>query len=145
MAQLVLGMGMAHSPMVILEDTLWKDYAEQLDYTSPLLIDTTGKPVTYEQLVEQVGDRFAQQATTEVWKLQYAAARQAVARQAADVATAQLDVLVVIGDDQLELFSYANMPALSIYYGDRLLSGIIPERYRVTQAIWQGIAKGYAM
>lgn len=145
MAQLVLGMGMAHSPMVILEDTLWKDYAEQLDYTSPLLIDTTGKPVTYEQLVEQVGDRFAQQATPEVWKQQYAAARQAVARQAADVATAQLDVLVVIGDDQLELFSYANMPALSIYYGDRLLSGIIPERYRVSQAIWQGIAKGYAM
>ena len=80
MAQLVLGMGMAHSPMVILEDTLWKDYAEQLDYTSSLLIDTTGTPVTYEQLVEQAGDRFAQQATPAVWKQQYAATRQAVAR-----------------------------------------------------------------
>ncbi len=145
MAQLVLGMGMAHSPMVILEDTLWKDYAEQLDYTSSLLIDTTGTPVTYEQLVEQAGDRFAQQATPAVWKQQYAATRQAVARLAADVAAAHLDVLVIIGDDQLELFSYANMPALSIYYGDKLQSGIIPGRYRISEAIWQRIAKGYAM
>lgn len=145
MAQLVLGMGMAHSPMVILEDTLWQDYAVQLDYTSPLLIDTTGKPVTYTQLVEQVGDRFAQQATPQVWKQQYTAARQAVARLADDVAAAQLDVLVIIGDDQLELFSYANMPALSIYYGDKIQSGLVPGRYHVSETIRQGIAKGYAM
>ena len=30
------------------------------------------------------------------------------------------DAVVIVGDDQEELFSDANMPAVSIYYGDRI-------------------------
>ncbi|MBV9231955.1 MAG: extradiol ring-cleavage dioxygenase [Chloroflexi bacterium] len=144
MAQLALGVGMAHSTMIVLEDTLWPAWAE-FDKRSSLLIDTRGQPVSYEQLVEQVGDRFAQQATPEVWKGQYAGARKAIARLAAEVAEEHLDVLVIIGDDQLELFSYENMPALSIFYGEHIISGVLSIREGGNKELLQAMANGYAM
>ncbi len=144
MAQLVLGMAMSHSPMVFLDETFWEEY-QNLDFESTLLIDTTGRPVTYEQLVEQNGNRYAREAVPERWKEQYAATRRAIARLAADVTEGHLDALVIIGDDQLELFSYANMPALSIVYSDKLISGRLPARYQMSEKMRNAIEKGYAM
>src|SRR5947209_12364249 len=102
MAQLVLGIGMSHSTMVTLDDSLWGEWAAQ-DAALAILFDAEGQAVTYAQLAERAGDRFVQQATPRFWKEQYATVRQAVARLAVDLASARLDVLVVVGDDQLEL------------------------------------------
>src|SRR5437763_16526967 len=83
--------------------------------------------------------------------------RQAVARLAAEVASASLDVLIVVGDDQLELFSFANMPALAIFYGERITSGIWtsslakyqrhgqPTAAPLSQRLQRAVADGYAM
>ncbi len=156
MAQLVLGIGMSHSTMVTLDDSLWGEWAAQ-DSTLAILFDTEGQAVTYAQLAERAGDRYAQQATPQRWKDQYAAVRQAVARLAADVASARLDVLVVVGDDQLELFSFANMPALAIFYGDRIASGLWTSRFAtyqrqgqpssapLSQRLQRAVAESYAM
>lgn len=156
MAQLVLGIGMSHSTMVTLDDSLWGEWAAQ-DATFGILFDTEGQPVTYAQLAERAGDRYAQQATPQHWKEQYAAAQQAVARLAADVASARLDVLVIIGDDQLEMFSLANMPALAIFYGDRIVSGLWSSRFAMyqrqgrppsaplSQRLQRAVVEGYAM
>ncbi len=156
MAQLVLGMGMSHSTMVTLDDSLWGEWAAQ-DSAFAILFDTEGQTVTYAQLAERAGDRYAQQATPQHWKKQYAAARQAVARLAADVASARLDVLVVVGDDQLELFSLANMPAIAIFYGDRIVSGLWTSRFAayqrqgqppsapLSQRLQRALVEGYAM
>src|SRR2546421_11817391 len=116
MAQLVLGIGMSHSTMVTLDDSLWGEWAAQ-DSTLAILFDTEGQAVTYARLAERAGGRYAQQATPRHWKEQYATVRQAVARLAAEVASARLDVLIVLGDDQLALFSFANMPSLPLLYG----------------------------
>jgi hypothetical protein len=143
MAQLVLGMGMAHSFLVFLEDSQWSEIAEQFDRYHPFLVDTTGNPITYAQLAEQTDNRFAQQTTPRVWQQQHIAIRQAIARLASDLAAAHLDVLIIVGDDQMELFSYANMPALSIFYGDRLISGTMSERSRVFKTTFrEEVAKG---
>jgi len=156
MAQLVLGMGMSHSTMVTLDDSLWGEWAAQ-DETFAILFDAEGEAVTYAQLAERVGDRYAQQVTPQHWKKQYAAVRQAVARLAAEVASARLDVLVVVGDDQLELLSFANMPALAIYYGDRIVSGLWTSRFvtyqrqgqlpsaPLSQKLQRAVVEGYAM
>ena len=156
MAQLVRGIGMSHSTMVTLDDSLWGDWAAQ-DSTIAILFDMEGQAVTYAQLAERAGDRYAQQATPQHWKKQYAAVRKAVARLAADVASARLDVLVVVGDDQLELFSLANMPALAIFYGDRIVSGLWtssfatyqrqgqPSRAPLSQRLQRAVVEGYAM
>ncbi len=37
-----------------------------------------------------------------------------------DIAAAALDALIVIGDDQEELFDYSNMPAIGVYYGETI-------------------------
>ncbi len=62
MAQLVLGIGMSHSTMVTLDDSLWGEWAAQ-DSALAILFDTEGQAVTYAQLAERAGDRYAQQAT----------------------------------------------------------------------------------
>lgn len=156
MAQLVLGIGMSHSTMVTLDNSLWGEWATQ-DPTIAILFDTQGQAVTYAQLVERAGDRYAGQATPQRWKQQYAAVRRAVARLAAEVASAQLDVLVVVGDDQLELFSFANMPSLAIFSGDRIASGLWSSRFAtyqrqgrppsapLSQRLQHAVAEGYAM
>lgn len=84
MAQLVLGMGMSHSPMVTLGDSLWGEWAAQ-DPALAILYDAEGHSTTYEELAERAGDRYAQQATPHHWKKQCAAVRRAVARLASDV------------------------------------------------------------
>jgi hypothetical protein len=156
MAQLVLGIGMSHSTMVTLDDSLWGEWAAQ-DATIAILFDTEGQAVTYAQLAERTGDRYAQQATPQHWKEQYAVVRQAVARLAVDLASAKLDVLVVVGDDQLELFSFVKMPSLAIFYGDRIPSGLWTSRFAtyqrqgrppaapLSQRLQRAVVEGYAM
>jgi hypothetical protein len=156
MAQLALGIGMSHSTMVTLDDSLWGEWAAQ-DSTFAILFDTEGQAVTYAQLAERAGNRYAQQATPQHWKEQYTAVRQAVARLVADVAAARLDVLVVVGDDQLELFSFSNIPALAVFYGDRIVSGLWTSRFAayqrqgqppsapLSQRLQRAVVEGYAM
>src|SRR5256884_4987952 len=132
MAQHVLSIGMSHSTLVILDGSLWGEWAAQ-DAALAILFDTEGQVVTYALLAERAGDRYAQQATPRHWKEQYATVRQAVARLAAEVASARLDVLIVVGDDQLELFSFANMPALAIFYGERITRGLWTSRFAMYQ------------
>ena len=83
--------------------------------------------------------------------------RHAVAHLGSEVASARLDVLVVVGDDQLELFSFANMPALAIFYGDRIVSGLWSSRFAtyqrqgqppsapLSQRLQRAVVEGYAM
>lgn len=156
MARLVFGMGMSHSPLVTLHDSLWGEWAAQ-DSTIAILYDTEGHPTTYTELAARAGNRYAQQATPEYWKIQYAAVRRAVAGLAADVAAAKLDVLVIIGDDQLELLSFTNMPALAIFYGNKISSGIWTSRFaayqrqgqppgaRLSPELQRAVVESYAM
>lgn len=156
MAKLVLGMGMSHSTMVTLDSSLWGEWAAQ-DQALAILFDAEGRHVTYAELAERAGDRFAQQTTPYYWQEQCAAIRRAVARLAADLAAARLDVLVIVGDDQLELFSFANMPALAIFYGDRIVSGLWTSRFAtyqrqgkpaaapLSQKLQRAVVEGYAM
>jgi len=139
-----------------LDDSLWGEWVAQ-DSALAILFDTEGQAVTHAQLAERAGDRYAQQATPRHWKEQYATVRQAVARLAAEVASASLDVLIVVGDDQLELFSFANMPALAIFYGERITSGLWTSRFAtyqrhgqppaapLSQRLQRAVAEGYAM
>ncbi|HEY7349057.1 MAG TPA: hypothetical protein VH599_12160 [Ktedonobacterales bacterium] len=132
MAQLVFGMGMSHSPMVTLHDSWWAEWAAQ-DSTLAILYDSEGQLTTYTELAERAGNRYAQQAIPQHWKEQHIAVRRAVESLASDVAAAKLDVLVIVGDDQLELFTLANMPALAIFYGDKIRSGLWTSRFATYQ------------
>ena len=147
MAELAIGIGMSHGPMVMCEAPTWLRIGE-LDRRSPLLIDTTGKPVTFEELARGNGERYAEQATLERLERQCAQVKRSLARIKEEFTQAAPDVVVVIGDDQLELFDHDNMPALAVYFGEELVSCTRTRRGRYGERIPGGLEdvnRGYGM
>ena len=55
-----------------------------------------------------------------------------MARLRDDVAAARLDALIVVGDDQEELFHHDNMPAIGIYYGETIF-GRLPYQKEIVE------------
>ncbi len=114
-----MGVAMSHGPMVVSEVPTWFKIAE-MDRESTLLLDTTGKSVTFQELEEATGNRYAEYATEERFLRQREQVKGALARLKKEVAEGRIDLFVVIGDDQHELFDDDNMPALAVYYGAEL-------------------------
>lgn len=123
MAELVLGVGMSHSSLIATNDPrAWLAH-EVIDRDNPYLRDRTGRPVTFAELERANGRRYERQASLEHVSQQVTQTVAAVDHLREAVAQAQVDALVVLGDDQVELLDQNNMPALSVYYGDRLRMG----------------------
>ena len=119
MAELRMGIAMSHGPMVVSEVPTWLKIA-QLDQYSSLLVDTTGKPVSYEELEQAAGDRYADLVNEERFDTQRKLVRTSLARLREEVREAGIDLLLVIGDDQRELFDDDYLPALAVYSGETL-------------------------
>jgi 3-O-methylgallate 3,4-dioxygenase len=93
----------------------WSRFIER-DRIRPHL-DKTGRPVTYEELLAQAPPDMGKELQPAVFADRYQRAMAAVERLGAIVRDARLDVLVVVGDDQKELYGDANMPAILLYRG----------------------------
>lgn len=123
MAELVAGIGMSHSTLVVTDDgAAWAQH-EAVDRKNPYLRDLSGREVTFEELESANGSRYASQASVEHLSLQAGATRRAVERLRADVTALAPDVLIVFGDDQMELHDLDHMPALGVFYGDQIVMG----------------------
>ncbi|HZO37063.1 MAG TPA: hypothetical protein VFB41_09340 [Solirubrobacteraceae bacterium] len=119
MAELTMGIAMSHGPMVVSEVPTWFKIAK-MDEDSTLLVDTTGKPVSFGELVEATGNRYAEHATEARLTAQRKQVKASLARLRAEVVADEIDLYVVIGDDQHELFDEDNTPAVGVYYGAEL-------------------------
>lgn len=146
MAQLVIGIGTSHTPMLVSDSALWEKRARD-DVRMPNLYDNTGQLRTYHELAEQVQNRYAGVATLENFNARAAEAQAALDQLAADLAAAEVDVVIVVGDDQLELFNYANMPAFAMFYGEKLLTHHIEEEEYpgMDSEFLEAMRKGYRM
>jgi 3-O-methylgallate 3,4-dioxygenase len=120
MAKLVAGFGTSHSPMLTapLED--WQGELFLRRDKARALVDLDGNPVSYEALLSRAPADALRRIAPDRLALRHAEMRAAIARLADDIASRQLDALIVIGDDQQEMFDYTNMPALGIYYGETI-------------------------
>lgn len=121
MAHVVLAVGTSHSPILALGAPDWETRARN-DRKNQHLFDVDGTELSYDRLRERVGDKYASVAVPERWHEQAGTAQQSLDRLRADLAEAAPDVVVVIGDDEHELFTDANMPAMAVYYGDPAIS-----------------------
>lgn len=122
MAKLVFGMGMSHSPMMATQGERWDQFAEA-DYTHPMLWDQAGNHVTYAQLEKQVNRRYAHEARPEVFMEKYRQMRAAFDRLHKNFHSFEPDVVIVIANDHDgELFGRWNVPALAVFYGERVIS-----------------------
>ncbi|WP_176596780.1 MULTISPECIES: hypothetical protein [Sphingobium] len=143
MAEIVLGIGAAHSPLLAIDWEEWQRRAEA-DFHNPELNLSDGRFLSYEELASENGAPYASLATAQQFE-QSAGRSQAGLDRLADALEASApDVVVVVGDDQGELFSLANTPAMSIYYGDDILTN--DHWGRDDKPVWmREMAKGYAM
>ncbi len=107
MATIVMGLGTSHGSQVSLTPDWWPKHGE-LDR----------KRTRYDELVQERGDDLAPQLTDEVWQRKYDDVQRAVGQLAETLQSADLDVVIVVGDDQAELFTEDSMPAVAVYWGE---------------------------
>ncbi len=122
MAQLVAAVGTSHTPLLVTDVELWPMLAER-DRTNPILYDNEGTHRSYDELALAAGDRFADVVTPARLAELHAGCHAALDRLAADLAAAQPDVVIIVGDDQHELFNSSNQPAIAIGWAEQLATG----------------------
>ena len=123
MAHVVLAVGTSHSPVLALGAPDWETRARN-DRSNRALRDVVGTLLSYDDLHARVGDRYTEQSVPAVWEAQKQRLERDLDRLSAELEAANPDVVVIVGDDEHELFSSANMPALSIYYGEHVTTRV---------------------
>lgn len=129
MGQIVLGIGASHSPMLNATVEEWAWFAAREPKMK--LLDREGKPATYNALVAEAGGRFDAECTREKFAARHALAQAALDRLSGEIRRAALDALVVVGDDQKELFDDTNLPGLLVYRGKTA-----PHQHRPPKPEW---------
>lgn len=143
MAKIVLGLGLSHTPLLVLDWERWAERA-QGDYTDKRLILSDGRNLSYDAIKAERGEPYADQATPENFAVLHAQAQSHLERLADEIETAAPDVVLIVGDDQGELFPKENMPAFAIFHGGDVVT-------HPWQDIGQGpkwripVSKGYMM
>ena len=132
MARIVLGIGSSHSPQVNTPPELWAGHAAR-DMYEYSLVDHAGNPTTYEHLLAGADPGLRAQLTPEVKQRRHDACQAAIGRLAARIEEVAPDVVIIIGEDQHELFQEDCMPALLVYWGDKLVSA--PHPWRIEQDV----------
>jgi hypothetical protein len=119
MGDIVLGIGTSHSPLL---NSPAEDYPKHaaIDASGRKLLDKNGKPCTYGELLEQADPSIKQQIEPKVLEERSARCSENIARLSRDLADANLDALIIIGDDQHEQFFEDNMPAILVYWGETI-------------------------
>lgn len=129
MAEMVFAIGTSHSPMLNATVAEWGRFEAREPTMS--LLDREGNPASFESLVRQAGGRYAGEYAPEKLAARHAAAQAALDRLSAEIREARLDALIVIGDDQKELFLEENLPGLLVYCGKSL-----PHKMRAPKREW---------
>ena len=112
MAEIVLGIGTSHSPMLSIDHAAFPGLAAR-DRGNPFVRDFDG-------MVREKASWIGRELRPEVTRARHDANQAALERLSATLAKAAPDTLVVIGDDQNEWFTPDSQPALCIYWGDRV-------------------------
>ncbi len=118
MAQIVLAAATGHGPMLALEPEMWVQRAQdEMSSAAPVLNTLDGRFLSYADLLAERGAVHPGQPCLEDFHNLHARCQAALARLGDDLAAARPDVLIIIGNDQDELFDAGNTPSLAIHHG----------------------------
>jgi len=104
-----MGMGTSHGSQVSLTPQWWGKHGE-LDR----------KRTDYDSLIREREGTLDAELTQETWRHKYDTVQGAVSTLQRTLSDADPDVLVIIGDDQAELFQESAMPAIAVYWGETI-------------------------
>lgn len=117
MAQLVAAFGSSHSIMLVSQREDWQHGFRVIDTKNPHYYDKSGHKTDYEALLANAPPDNEAMVTPEKMGERYDAAQAAMDHLSQRIREARLDVLLIVGDDQTELFRTTNNPAMAIYHG----------------------------
>lgn len=126
MAEIVFGAGTSHSPLLAAPPHLWAERADQ-DKVNPELYDHNGSIRSFDDLAAAAGGRFAPRCTLAAWEDSWTRCQAALDRLREDFRRVAPDVVVVIGDDQRELFAATNQPAMAVSAAARMTTAVLDD------------------
>ncbi len=139
MARLVFGCGTSHTPMLHCSLDHWQRFEERDKLRKH--IDLGGREVSYPELLAGVGDAIAHDyINPRSFAERHAQSQAGIARVKQAIAAARLDTLIVVGDDQHEIFHDENMPAFSVYCGKQIRN-TTRDKLPLVQPPWFGEAQ----
>ncbi|MEO9132525.1 MAG: protocatechuate 3,4-dioxygenase [Sphingomonas sp.] len=118
MAEIILGIGTSHGPMLVTDTEIW---GARVPNDKMIQHAYQGRRLSYDELlVERADEHLELQITKQVWDARQAQC-QASIEQLADVfAEARIDVAVIVGNDQNELYRNSLNPAFAVHYGSTI-------------------------
>ncbi len=123
MAKIVFAGATSHTPMLLASDDTLPRFIEtdrQINHR-----DKDGRPATYGELLERADPKLADLMTPEHLVARQNLARTGARRLRAAVSAARLDAVIVIGDDQNEIYLEDCRPGFLIYFGDTIRNGTV--------------------
>jgi hypothetical protein len=115
MAKIVFGIGTSHTPMLNTPADEWPRFIDRDGVRD--FLDKEGEPASYQDLLRRAEPHIAAELTPERFAVRHAEAQAGVGHLKQALRRAELDALIVVGDDHKELYQDDNMPALVVYYG----------------------------
>jgi hypothetical protein len=125
MAQIVAAFGTSHSTMLVSTVEHWQEMFDRVDRRAPIN-DFDGVPRTFDELLKTLPPDAAAKVAADAQAERHRATMDAMDRLERDIAASGVDVLVIIGDDQREVFKDAFRPAIAIYYGETIRNAAAP-------------------
>lgn len=116
MARIVLGIGTSHGVMVSISPEYWQDRvpADRAEKQHPF----RGRTYTFDQLAAlRSGESLPDQIQPHVLCERHARCQRAIATLAEIYAATGADLAVIVGNDQLEVFTRETIPAFSVFRG----------------------------
>ena len=122
MAEIVLGIGTSHGPMLSTPPEKW-DLRVPDDLRNRHHF--RGRTWTFDELVaERRDENLARQITPDVWRSRHAACRRAIDELARVFDEVRPDLAVIVGNDQMEIFDDSLIPAFSVLWGDQIINSM---------------------
>jgi hypothetical protein len=125
MGRLVAAFGTSHSTMLFSSVANWQSLFDHVDCKAPIS-DFEGVSRSFEELLKSAPADAAAQISPEVIAKRHETTSLSMDRVQSDILAAKLDALIVIGDDQREIFKDACRPAIGIYYGEAIRNAAAP-------------------
>src|SRR5260370_28276156 len=132
MASIVFGAGTSHTPMLNAAAEEWPLF-EELDRQRPHL-HKDGRRATYDELLAAAPASLRAELAPERHAWRHGEATAAVRRLPDGLAAAKLDAVIVVGDDQKEIYHEDNMPSVLVYRGETIPN--VPNRTRNLGPDW---------
>ena len=116
MATLAAAFASSHSLMLASDLDDWLTRFRQSDLRMPYY-DDAGEKITYADVLARAPADAGRHITAETITAGFAEVQAAMARMKSEIASAGLDALIIVGDDQHELFLDDHMPSIAIFHG----------------------------